>query len=176
MSFSTITPGKKTTEAVNVIIEIPAQHAAIKYEVDKEQDCLMVDRFLSTPMFYPANYGYIPETLAEDGDPLDALVICPTPVAPGAVVYSRPIGIFHMQDENGPDDKVICVPHSSLTPRYDGIEEVSQLPGTLRDQVEHFFSHYKDLEPGKWVTTAGWGTQAEAIELIKSSLTAYSSH
>jgi inorganic pyrophosphatase len=162
MSFSKLSPGKELPHDIYVAIEIPANHAPIKYEIDKDSDCLFVDRFMSTPMFYPANYGYIPSTLSEDGDALDVLVITPYPVTPGAVIRARPIGILYMSDEAGRDSKLLAVPHSKLTPLYNDVKEASDLPAQLLKQIEHFFEHYKDLEPGKWVKVDKWGNAKDA--------------
>jgi len=151
---------------LNVIIEIPANHAPIKYEIDKDSGSLVVDRFMPTPMFYPANYGYVPHTLADDGDPIDALVVTPCPVAPGAVIRSRPLGILEMSDEAGKDSKIICVPHAKLTRLYDHVKEYTDLPELLLEQIKHFFENYKDLEPGKWVKLDRWGGIEEARKAI----------
>lgn len=173
MSFSSITPGKSLPDDLYVVIEIPANHAPIKYEVDKDLDCLMVDRFLSTPMFYPANYGYIPQTLADDGDPADALVVTPYPVQPGSVIRARPVGVLNMSDEAGSDAKLICVPHTKLTKEYDHVEHIQDLPELLRQQIAHFFENYKDLEKGKWVKIEGWGDKDEAAKLINQAVEGY---
>lgn len=169
MSYSNIPAGKDVPNDIYVAIEIPANHTPIKYEIDKDSDTLFVDRFLATPMFYPANYGYIPNTLADDGDPLDVLVITPYPVAAGSVIRARPIGVLHMTDEAGGDAKLVAVPHEKLTPLYNDIKECSDLPQLLLDQIKHFFEHYKDLEKGKWVKVEGWGdSNAAKEEIIKS--------
>ncbi|MGJ8522126.1 Inorganic pyrophosphatase [Carnimonas sp. R-84981] len=173
MSFSSITPGKDVPEDIYVVIEIPANHAPIKYEVDKDFDALMVDRFLATPMFYPANYGYISQTLADDGDPADALVVTPYPVQPGSVIRARPVGVLRMTDEAGVDAKLICVPHTKLTKVYDDVENISDLPELLRQQIVHFFENYKDLEKGKWVKVEGWGDKDVATKLINQAVEAY---
>ena len=132
-------------------------------------DCLLVDRFMATPMFYPANYGYIPETLSEDGDALDVLVVTPYPVAPGSVIRSRPIGILNMSDEAGQDAKLLAVPHDKLTTLYKDVQEIADLPELLIKQIEHFFENYKDLEVGKWVKIEGWDNAAAAkAEIIKA--------
>lgn len=175
MSFNSIVAGKNVPEDIYVVIEIPANHSPIKYEVDKEFDCLMVDRFLSTPMFYPANYGYISQTLADDGDPADALVVTPYPVEPGSVIRARPVGVLRMSDEAGDDAKLVCVPHTKLTKEYDDVQKISDLPELLRQQIAHFFENYKDLEKGKWVKVEGWGDVDEAHQIINKAVTAYKS-
>ncbi len=170
MSFNKIPAGKSLPEDIYVAIEIPANHAPIKYEIDKDTDSLMVDRFMATPMFYPANYGYIPETLSEDGDALDVLVVTPYPVVPGSVIRARPVGILNMSDEAGKDAKLIAVPHDKLTVLYKDIKEYSDLPDLLIKQIEHFFENYKDLEVGKWVKVDGWaGSEAALAEVVKAA-------
>jgi inorganic pyrophosphatase len=173
MSFSKLSPGKELPNDVYVAIEIPANHAPIKYEIDKDTDCLMVDRFMATPMFYPANYGYIPGTLSEDGDALDVLVVTPYPVAPGSVIRARPVGMLHMSDEAGQDAKLLAVPHTKLSAIYKDVNEVTDLPELLIKQIQHFFENYKDLEPGKWVKVDRWGDAAEARAEIMKSREAY---
>ncbi len=169
MSYQLVPAGKNPPEDIYVVIEIPAQHSPVKYEIDKETDSLFVDRFLGTAMFYPANYGYIPQTLSEDGDPLDVLVVAPQPVTPGAVIRARPIGKLVMEDESGVDAKLLAVPHDKLTPLYRHVKEPSDLPELLLAQIRHFFEHYKDLEPGKWVKVSGWeGSDSARAEIIKS--------
>ncbi len=169
MSFDKIPAGKDLPNDIYVVIEIPANHDPIKYEIDKETDSLMVDRFMATPMFYPANYGYISNTLSEDGDPLDVLVVTPYPVVPGSVIRSRPIGILNMSDEAGQDAKLLAVPHDKLSTLYQHVKEVSDLPELLIKQIEHFFENYKDLESGKWVKIDGWAdSEAARTEIIKS--------
>ncbi len=173
MSFNKIPAGKELPHDIYVAIEIPANHDPIKYEIDKDTDSLMVDRFMATPMFYPANYGYIPETLSEDGDPLDVLVVTPYPVVPGSVIRSRPIGILNMSDEAGKDAKLLAVPHDKLTVLYQDVKEPSDLPELLIKQIEHFFENYKDLEAGKWVKVDGWAGSADALAEITKSREAY---
>ncbi len=169
MDVSKISAGKDVPRDINVVIEIP-HGSGVKYEVDKESGAMIVDRVVFTPMVYPAAYGFIPNTLADDGDPADALVLISAPLVPGAVVRSRPIGLLKMEDEAGQDEKIVCVPHDKVHPQYTGITEVAQLPAITRDAIEHFFSHYKDLEKGKWVKITGWGTAAEAEKAIADSL------
>jgi inorganic pyrophosphatase len=172
MSFNSIPPGKDLPNDIYVAIEIPANADPIKYEIDKDFDAIMVDRFMATPMFYPANYGYVPNTLSEDGDPLDVLVVTPYPVMPGSVIRSRPIGILMMEDEAGLDAKVLAVPHSKLTKLYDHVQEPQDLGQLLLDQIQHFFENYKDLEAGKWVKVTGWKGSEEAREAVRSSVEA----
>lgn len=173
MSYSNIPAGKDAPNDIYVAIEIPANHTPIKYEIDKDSDTLFVDRFLATPMFYPANYGYIPNTLADDGDPLDVLVVTPYPVAAGSVIRARPIGVLQMTDEAGGDAKLIAVPHEKLTPLYNDVKEYTDLPPLLLDQIKHFFEHYKDLEKGKWVKLEGWEGSNAAKEEIKKAIANY---
>ena len=169
MDVSKIPAGKDVPHDINVVIEIP-QNSGVKYEIDKDSGAIVVDRIVFTPMAYPAAYGCIPNTLADDGDPADALVLLPAAVVPGAVVRARPIGLLKMEDEAGQDEKILCVPHDKIHPQYTGITEVSQLPAITRDAIEHFFTHYKDLEKGKWVKITGWGDRAEAEAAITASL------
>jgi len=173
MSYNSIPAGKELPNDVYVVIEIPANHSPIKYEIDKDMDALMVDRFMATPMFYPANYGYISNTLADDGDPLDVLVITPYPVAPGSVIRARPVGVLNMEDEAGEDAKLVAVPHQKLTQLYNDVNDVDDVPQLLRDQIGHFFENYKDLEKGKWVKVKGWGNADEARQMIIDSAEAY---
>lgn len=173
MSYNAITAGKDLPNDVYVVIEIPANHAPIKYEIDKDMDCLMVDRFMATPMFYPANYGYISNTLADDGDPLDVLVVTPYPVAPGSVIRARPVGVLNMEDEAGEDAKLVAVPHEKLTQLYNDVKDIDDVPQLLRDQIGHFFENYKDLEKGKWVKVKGWGNADDARQMILDSAEAY---
>lgn len=170
MSFNQIPAGKDLPNDFYVAIEIPANHDPIKYEIDKDMDCLLVDRFMATPMFYPANYGYIPQTLSEDGDALDVLVVTPYPVAPGAVIRCRAVGILNMSDEAGQDAKLLAVPHDKLTKIYTDIKEYTDLPELLIKQIEHFFENYKDLEAGKWVKVDGWAdAEAARAEIMKAA-------
>jgi|TARA_R100000541_G_scaffold340_28_gene2802 inorganic pyrophosphatase len=170
MSYSKVPAGKDLPNDIYVAIEIPANHAPIKYEIDHDTDCLFVDRFMATPMFYPANYGFIPHTLADDGDPLDVLVVTPYPVAPGSVIRCRPVGVLNMTDEAGGDAKLIAVPHDKLTQLYTDIKEYTDLPPLLIEQIKHFFENYKDLEKGKWVKVEGWeGADAARAAIIKAA-------
>jgi inorganic pyrophosphatase len=170
MSFNQVPAGKDLPNDIYVIIEIPANHAPIKYEIEKDYDALMVDRFMATPMFYPCNYGYIPQTLSEDGDALDVLVVTPYPVAPGSVIRCRPVGVLNMSDEAGQDAKLLAVPHDKLSALYKHVKEPSDLPELLIKQIQHFFENYKDLEPGKWVKVEGWeGSEAARAAIVKSA-------
>lgn len=173
MSYSQIPAGKDVPNDVFVAIEIPANASPIKYEIEKDYDALMVDRFMATPMFYPANYGYIPNTLADDGDAVDVLVVTPYPVVPGSVIRARPVGVLEMTDEAGSDAKVVAVPHAKLTPLYDDVQEVTDLPPLLLEQIKHFFENYKDLEKGKWVKVDGWDNAARAKAIIEEAVKAY---
>ena len=173
MSLDQVTGGENAPEEINVIIEIPAHSDPVKYEVDKDSGAIMVDRFMSTPMFYPCAYGYMPRTLSEDGDPLDVLIHTPCNVISGCVIRCRPVGVLKMEDEAGVDAKLMAVPVSKLLPTYGKVTEPEHIPSTLRNQIEHFFQHYKDLEDGKWVKIKGWGSSAEAREEIVRSLRAY---
>ncbi len=173
MGYNTIPAGKDLPNDIYVAIEIPANSSPIKYEIDKDMDALLVDRFMATPMFYPANYGYINNTLADDGDALDVLVITPYPVAPGAVIRARPVGVLKMSDEAGGDEKLLAVPHEKLTQLYNDIQDIDDVPQLLRDQIAHFFENYKDLEKGKWVKVEGWENADAARAAIVKSAAAY---
>jgi inorganic pyrophosphatase len=170
MRIDAIPIGKSPPDDINVIVEVPVGGEPIKYELDKASGTLFVDRFLYTPMRYPGNYGFIPHTLATDGDPIDVLVCNTRAVVPGAVMNCRPVGVLLMEDDAGGDEKIIAVPSSKLTKRYDRITNYSDLPPITVDQIRHFFEHYKDLEPGKWVKVMGWGDAAEARRLIVESI------
>ncbi len=172
MSYNQIPAGKDLPNDIYVVIEIPANHAPIKYEIEKDYDALMVDRFMATPMFYPANYGYIPNTLADDGDAVDVLVVTPYPVVPGSVIRCRPVGVLEMTDEAGSDAKVIAVPHDKLTTIYKDVKEATDLPPLLLEQIKHFFENYKDLEIGKWVKVEGWADADRARTIITESFEA----
>ena len=172
MDISKISTGKNPPEEVNVIIEVPIGSEPIKYELDKESGALVVDRFLHTAMYYPANYGFIPHTLSDDGDPADVLVVGRRPITPGAVIAVRPVGVLLMEDESGMDEKILAVPASRLHPFYDDVNEYTDLPGILLEQIQHFFAHYKDLEPNKWVKIVGWKGKEVAKELILKAMAA----
>jgi len=170
MDISRLSSGRNPPHEVNVFIEIPQGGAPVKYEFDKEAGVMFVDRFLHTAMFYPANYGFIPGTLSQDGDPVDCLVAGPTPVVPGVVMRSRPIGALLMEDETGVDEKILAVPVDDLHPCYKRIASYRELPEILLDQIEHFFTHYKDLEKGKWVKVKRWADAGEAADLIRAGI------
>jgi inorganic pyrophosphatase len=166
MRLDAIPIGAKAPQEVNVVIEVQVGGEPIKYEMDKESGALFVDRFLYTPMRYPGNYGFIPHTLSGDGDPCDVLVANTRAIAPGAVMACRPVGVLLMEDEGGQDEKIIAVPTSKLTQRYDKVKNYSDLPEITLQQIQHFFEHYKDLEPNKWVKVVRWGDAADAHRLI----------
>jgi inorganic pyrophosphatase len=149
---------------------VPSGGEPIKYELDKEAGTLVVDRFLHTPMRYPGNYGFVPHTLSEDGDPIDVLIANTRPIFPGAVINVRPVGVLRMTDESGGDEKIIAVPADRLTQRYVAVREYTDLPNITLEQIQHFFEHYKDLEPGKWVKMAGWGDAVEAKLRIQEAI------
>ena len=171
MDVSKISSGKDVPWDINVVVEIP-QGSSVKYELDKDSGAIFVDRFLFTPMAYPAAYGFIPGTLAADGDPADALVLAPAPVVPGAVIRARPIGMLKMEDESGMDEKIVCVPHDKMHTQFTEVHEVMQLPEITRQVIEHFFTRYKDLEQGKWVKVTGWAGREEAGQVIREALAA----
>ena len=166
MRIDAISIGNNPPEDVNVIVEVPVGGHPIKYEMDKDAGTLVVDRFLYTPMTYPGNYGFVPHTLSEDGDPIDVLIASTRPLVPGCVINVRPIGVRVMEDDGGKDEKIIAVPVPKLTRRYDKIQNYTDMPDITLKQIEHFFEHYKDLEPGKWVKIFGWKGSKEAGELI----------
>ena len=170
MRIDAIPIGKNPPDDVNVIVEVPVGGDPIKYEMDKASGALYVDRFLYTPMVYPGNYGFIPHTLAEDGDPVDVLVCNTRAIVPGAVMNVRPIGVLLMEDEAGMDEKLIAVPTSALTLRYEGVKDYTDLPKITLDQVRHFFEHYKDLEGDKWVKVSGFGDRDHAKRLIAEGI------
>lgn len=172
MNLNKISVGANPPWDVNVVIEIPIGGLPVKYEVDKESGALFVDRFLHTAMFYPCNYGFIPHTLADDGDPVDVLVAGQTPVIPGAVIRARPVGALVLEDEAGMDEKLLAVPVDDLHPYYTGISSYRGLPKILLDQIAHFFEHYKDLEPTKWVKVHRWAEAEEASRIIEKSIEA----
>jgi len=173
MNLDRVTSGRDLGNDINVIVEIPMNADPIKYEVDKETGALFVDRFVSTAMHYPCNYGYVPDTLSDDGDPVDVLVITPFALMPGVVVRCRPIGLLKMSDEAGGDTKVLSVPIDKLTPLYRHIQTARDLPEMVLSQITHFFAHYKDLEPGKWVKVDGWGSPEEARKEIADGVTRF---
>ncbi|MBP9721957.1 MAG: inorganic diphosphatase [Gammaproteobacteria bacterium] len=171
--FDKISPGNNVPHEINVIIEIAANQNPIKYEVDKISGAIFVDRFMSTCMHYPCNYGYIPKTLAQDGDPADVLVVTPFPVIPGSVIRSRPIGCLKMSDEAGVDFKILAVPVTKLCTIYDKVGSYLDMPTLLIKQIEHFFTHYKDLEPNKWAKVEGWQDKKVAMQEIMGAIERY---
>jgi inorganic pyrophosphatase len=170
MRIEAIAIGQNPPDDINVIVEVPIGGEPIKYEMDKEAGTLVVDRFLYTPMRYPGNYGFVPHTLSEDGDPIDVLIANTRPILPGAVINVRPVGVLNMTDESGADEKIIAVPSSRLTQRYVNVRNHSDLPRITLEQIQHFFEHYKDLEPGKWVKIAGWGDTEAAKQRIQEAI------
>ncbi len=173
MDISKVAPGRNPPYDLNAFIEIPPGGEPVKYEFDKEANVLVVDRFLHTSMRYPANYGFVPNTLASDGDPIDIIVVTPVPVAPGVIVRCRPIGALIMEDEHGEDEKVIAVPVDSLHPYYTRVESFTDLPEIMLQQIAHFFEHYKDLEPGKWVRISKWVGPEEAGAYVMAAIARY---
>lgn len=172
MDIKKIPVGEKAPWDVNVIIEVPVGTEPVKYELDKESGALYVDRIMHTSMRYPCNYGFIPHTLADDGDPVDALIANRTPIMPGAVVRCRPVGVLIMEDEAGMDEKLLMVPVDKLHPFYKDVQSYGELPQIFLDQISHFFEHYKDLESGKWVKIKGWDGAEKAAELIAQAIEA----
>jgi inorganic pyrophosphatase len=170
MRINAISTGINPPHDVNVIIEVPVGGDPIKYEMDKDAGTLVVDRFLYTAMRYPGNYGFIPHTLSDDGDPCDVLVANTHAIVPGAVMSVRPLGVLLMEDEAGGDEKIIAVPSSKLTQHYERVRSYGDLPDITLQQIQHFFEHYKDLEPGKWVKVQGWGNAGEAKALIADAI------
>ena len=170
MRIEHIPIGRNPPDDLNVIIEVGVGGEPIKYEMDKASGTLFVDRFLHTPMRYPGNYGFVPHTLCGDGDPLDVLVANTRPIAPGAVINVRPVGVLMMEDDGGLDEKIIAVPSPKLTKRYEKVHQYTDLPQITVDQIQHFFAHYKDLEPGKWVRIDGWEGAAAAKAEIKAGV------
>ena len=164
--------GDDAPKELTAFIEVVSTDT-VKYEIDKDSDCLMVDRFMTAPMFYPANYGYINNTLADDGDAVDVLVITPHPIAIGSVIRCRPVGVLNMTDEAGEDAKLVAVPHDKLTKEYSGVQDIEDIPQLLRDQIKHFFENYKTLEPNKWVKVEGWSDAAAARSAIEAGAKAY---
>jgi len=173
MNLDRVGPGKDIPNDMNVIIEIPANADPVKYEIDKDTGALFVDRFMNSAMHYPCNYGYIPDTLCEDGDPLDVLVVTPFPLVSGCVVRVRPLGLLRMSDEAGGDSKLVAVPVIKMCAEYEAVKSTDDLPDILLHRIAHFFEHYKDLDAGKWVKLDGWGGLDEAIAEIHSSVERY---
>ncbi|MEE4210521.1 MAG: inorganic diphosphatase [Parvularcula sp.] len=172
MRISEIAPGVNPPEDINVIIEVPLGNEPIKYEIDKASGAMFVDRFLYTSMRYPCNYGFMPHTLSGDGDPVDVMCLGNRPLVPGAVLRARPIGVLMMEDEAGIDEKILAAPHPKLTRWYDNIKTYEDVQPILRDRIWHFFEHYKDLEPNKWVKVLEWRDKEHAEELIRQGLEA----
>lgn len=170
MILDRVPTGKNVPNDINVIIEIPSHSDPVKYEVDKETGAMFVDRFMGTAMHYPCNYGYVPHTLSDDGDPVDVLVVTPIPVISGSVIRCRPIGVLKMEDEAGQDAKVLAVPVDKICQLYTDVNTFRDMPTELLARIAHFFEHYKDLEPGKWVKIEGWFGVEEAKEEISSSV------
>ncbi len=173
MNLDRVGTGEKSPEEVNVIIEIPSHSDPVKYEVDKKTGAMFVDRFMNTAMHYPCNYGYVPHTLSEDGDPVDVLVVTPVPLISGSVITCRPVGMLTMTDESGKDNKILAVPTDKLCVSYQKVQSPDDLPPLLLSQVSHFFEHYKDLEEGKWVKVEGWQGKEAAHQEVLDSVTRY---
>lgn len=174
MDLSKLGPGKNAPDEVNVVIEIPI-NSGVKYEIDKETGLLVVDRILYTSMVYPFNYGFIPGTLEEDGDPVDVLVISYDSLLPGSMIKARPIGVLETEDEKGRDAKIVAVPASKIDPRFENWKDIEDIPVAVKQRIEHFFAHYKELEKGKWVKVVGWRGREEALKRIKAAIERYNS-
>lgn len=172
MDLSKIPVGENPPYDLNVLIEVSLGSVPVKYELDKESGAMFVDRFLHTSMHYPCNYGFVPHTLSDDGDPIDVMVAGNLPVIPGAIVRSRPVGVLIMEDEAGQDEKILAVPVDKLHPFYSNVGSYRDLPPIVTDQISHFFQHYKDLELDKWVKILRWGEPEEAMELVKTAIKA----
>ncbi len=169
MNFDKLSPGKDVPNEINVVVEIPAHGSPVKYEFDKDSGAIVVDRFMNTAMYYPCNYGFVPHTLSDDGDPVDVLVVTPVPLMPGVVIACRPVGMLQMTDEAGEDAKVLAVPVTKLHSQYESVEAATDLPKELLAQISHFFEHYKELEPNKWVKVESWvGPDAAKAEIVAS--------
>jgi len=173
MNLDRVGTGERLPEELNVIIEIPSHSDPVKYEVDKKTGAMFVDRFMNTAMHYPCNYGYVPHTLSEDGDPVDVLVITPVPLISGSVITCRPIGMLTMTDESGKDNKLLAVPTDKLCVSYQKVQSTDDLPPLLLSQISHFFEHYKDLEEGKWVKIEGWQSKEAAHQEVLDSINRY---
>jgi inorganic pyrophosphatase len=170
MDYSKLPPGKNPPHEINVLIEVPLRSDPIKYEFDKETGCIFVDRYLYTTMFYPCNYGFVPQTLADDGDPIDVMVAGRMPVIPGAILRARPIGVLLMEDEAGGDEKILAVPTDKISQINRNVKTYKDLPEIDLARIAHFFEHYKDLEPNKWVKIQGWDGPEKAHELIMAAI------
>lgn len=169
MNLDRVDAGGHVPDEINVIIEVPAKSVPVKYELDKETGAMFVDRFMSSSMFYPCNYGYVPHTLSDDGDPVDVLVYTPEPLISGSVIPCRPVGVLKMTDESGDDAKILALPINKLCQEYAGISDYKDLPDKLLEQIAHFFEHYKDLDEGKWVRVKGWaGIDDARLEIMAS--------
>ena len=173
MGLDLVSSGTDVPNEINVVIEIPKDSEPVKYEVDKKTGAIFVDRVLSTPMRYPCNYGYVPHTLCGDGDPVDVLVLMPLPLIPGAVIRCRPVAMLRMSDEAGEDTKIVAAPALKVFKHYDHINDIGNVPQHWCDRITHFFEHYKDLEPGKWVKVDGWGDAAAARQEIVDCVARY---
>ncbi len=173
MILDRVEPGKNVPDEINVIIEISAGKDPVKYEIDKATGAMFVDRFLGTAMFYPCNYGYVPQTLSLDGDPVDVMVIAPLPIQAGAVIKCRPLGVLDMEDDGGVDMKILAVPVTKLTPLYKDMKDYNDMPDETLARLVHFFEHYKDLEEGKWVKMGGWKGVDDAKKEILASIDRY---
>ena len=172
MGLDHVNTGKNPPDEINVVIEIPKDSEPVKYEVDKESGAIFVDRILSTPMRYPCNYGYVPQTLGGDGDPIDVLVVLPMPLIPGSVIRCRPVGVLRMTDEAGSDEKLLAVPADRIFNGYSHIHDIGQVSPHWLERIGHFFEHYKDLEKGKWVKIDRWGDAAEAKKIVLDAVAA----
>ncbi|MGC6404153.1 MAG: inorganic diphosphatase [Candidatus Comchoanobacterales bacterium] len=170
MSLKAVQCGHNVPNEINVVIEICADSGPVKYEVCKDTGALLVDRLISTPMSYPAHYGYVPQTLCDDGDPLDVLVVAPVDLQPGCVIACRPVGVLYMADEKGQDSKLIAVPISDITSLYDHVVTLKDLPSLVLDKIKYFFEHYKDLEPNKWVKLEDFGDHEAAINEVNNAI------
>ncbi|MBT2970233.1 MAG: inorganic diphosphatase [Candidatus Thiodiazotropha sp. (ex Ctena orbiculata)] len=170
MNLDRVSSGKNIPDEINVIIEIPSNADPVKYEVDKETGAMFVDRILRTAMHYPANYGYIPHTLSDDGDPCDVMVPTAFPLIPGSVIRCRPVAVLKMTDESGDDAKVVAVPADDVSSRWTHVKSVDDMPAELMERIAHFFEHYKDLDEGKWVRVKGWEGAEAAKEEVKNSV------
>ena len=173
MNLDRVNSGDHVPNEINVVIEIPAHSDPVKYELDKETGAMFVDRFMNTAMHYPCNYGYVPHTLSNDGDPVDVLVLTNYPLIPGSVIKCRPVGVLKMTDESGDDAKILAVPGDKVSRQYRSVQDFRDLPEVVLDQISHFFQHYKDLDEGKWVRIAGWGGPDEAKAEILASVKMY---
>ncbi len=170
MDITKISPGNNLPDQINVIIEVPMNANPVKYEMDKDSGAIFVDRFIATPMYYPCNYGFIPGTLSDDGDPADVLVVSDFPIVPGAVIAAKPVGVLIMEDEKGMDEKILAVPAKKLNSQYENVESYKELPELLLNRITHFFERYKDLEKGKWVKIKGFEDAPKAKQLIQEAL------